>query len=168
MNRGQKSLAVSISLLIAAALVSNALAGTINDPNRWTSRDKILDAMKNAKSPGKSVELPTVELKGAPVKQREVPVCDLSKRPTPARREVSTVDQPKVDLKRQEVSVFDTPVRATPTSNFTAKRVTLPGAVRSDMARPYPVEPAPIPNRRIQVRSPEGLEELYKQLNRQP
>ena len=40
--------------------------------------------------------------------------------------------------------------------------------VRADTSKMYAVDRAPIPSRRIVVASPEGLEELRKQLNRTP
>ncbi|MCX7886986.1 MAG: hypothetical protein N3B01_07010 [Verrucomicrobiae bacterium] len=160
---------ITVAFVIGtAALLASGRAATINDPNRWTSRDKILNAMKNAQSPGGTVELPTVELKGADIKRREVPVRDFTQRAAVTKREVETVQSPKVPLKRHDVPIHDTPVRLPPSSNFTAKRYVLADKTRPYPTKPYPVERAPIPARRIQINSPEGLEELREQLGRVP
>jgi hypothetical protein len=157
----------TINSLGVLALASSVFAGSVNDRNRWTSRDKILDAMKNPKSSNQSVDLPQVDVKGAAIKGREVPVRDLSTRPTASVREVTTVDQKKVEIKRRDVSTYDSTLRTAPMSNFAAKRAPASDGKRADVSKMYAVDSAPIPSRRIVVSSPEGLEELRKQLNRE-
>jgi len=158
----------TIGCLALLAFASSALSASVNDRSRWTSLDKIRDAINNPRSPGRTVETPTVDMKGAPIKGRDVPLRDLSTRPTPGMREVTTVDQKSVDLKRRDLSTYDTPVRGTSVGNFTAKRAPVADKMRPDTAKMYATDSAPIPGRRIQVGSPEGLEELHKQLNRRP
>ncbi len=158
----------TIGCLALLVLASSALAASVNDRSRWTSLDKIRNAINNPKSPSRTVDTPTVDVKGAPIKGREVPVRDLSARPTPGMRDVTTVDQKNAELKRRDVSTYDTPVRGTSVGNFTAKRAPVAEKMRAETAKMYATDSAPIPSRRIQVNSPEGLEELYKQLNRKP
>jgi len=154
--------------LALLAFAASALARSVNDRSRWTSLEKIQDAIKHPMSPGNTVDMPKVDVNGAEIKGREVPMRDLSTRPTPGMRGVTTVDQQNVELKRREISTYDTPLHATPVGNFTAKRAPVADKMRGDSSKMYAVDRAPIPSRRIVVASPEGLEELRKQLNRTP
>jgi hypothetical protein len=158
----------TIGCFALLAFASSALAASVNDRSRWTSVDKIRETFNNPKSPGRKVEMPTVDMKGAEIKGREVPMRELSTRPAPGMREVTTVDQKNVELKRRDVSTYDTAVRGTSVNNFTAKRAPVSEKMRPDTAKMYATDSAPIPSRRIVVASPEGLEELRKQLNRVP
>jgi len=150
------------------ALATSANAGSVNDQRHWTNFDKIRDAINNPMSPGQAVDLPTVDVKGVEIKGREVPMRDLSARPTTGMRDVTTVEQKSVDVKRREISIYNTTLRGTPVSNFTAKHASIANGMHSDASKMYAVDHAPIPSRRIVVASPEGLEELRKQLNRIP
>jgi hypothetical protein len=157
----------TINSLALLALATSALGASINDRNRWTSRDKMLEALKNPKSPAHSVDLPQVDVKGAELKGREVPVRGLSTKPMSSAPGVTTVDEKQVEIKHREVSTHESTMHATPVSNFTAKRAPVQNKTGVDTPKMYATDSAPIPSRRIQVRSPEGLEELRKQLNRE-
>lgn len=153
---------------IVLLLVASAQAGSVNDRGRWTSLDKIREVMTNRTAAATAVNLPKVEIKSAEIKGRSVPTRDVSTRPTPGIRDVNTLDRKNVELKRREVSTYETATRPTPVSNFTGKRPAVAEKMRPEPSNTYAVDAAPIPERRIRVNSPEGLEELRRQLNRTP
>jgi hypothetical protein len=158
----------TIGSLAFLAVVTCAPAGSVNDRSHWTSIEKIRDAIRNPISLGGKVEMPKVDMKGTEINGREVPMHDLSTRPRLGVRGVETVEQNNVELKRREVSTYGTAMRATPVGNFTGKRAPMADKINTDASKLYSVDRAPIPSRRIVVATPEGLEELRKQLNRVP
>ena len=159
----------AISGIAVLLLLANANAATINDQSRWNGMDKAKKAFANPTSPDQKVKLPTVNVKDSPIKGRAVPTRELPTTATPSQREVKTVESKNVDLKQRELSVRDTTVRSTAKTNFTSRRADRSfSAVRPESSQVNAANPAPINQRRIVVRTPEGLEELKKQLNRLP
>jgi hypothetical protein len=151
-----------------AVWAASAHAGSVNDRSKWTSLDKIRNAFNNPTSPGATVHTPTVPVDGATFKTHDVPMRGLNSAPAPRMHETGVVDSKQVDIKRRDISVRDAGVRTTAMTNFTGKRAPVSDRVYADAARVQAVNAAPISSRRIHVGSPEGLEELRKQLNRTP
>lgn len=157
-----------IASVVVTAFLSRADAGSTNDVRRWTNIEKIQNAINKPSTPGSTVELPTVNVKGAEVKGYAVSPRDVAATKALNQRELKMLAQKKVELKRREISSLDAPVRSMPKVNFTAKQAALSDAVRPESHDRRTMEEAPVTKRRIVVNSPEGLEELKKQLNRSP
>jgi len=158
-----------LSALLLAAAASSVFAGSVNDRSRWTSVDKIREAFNNPASSVGTVETPTVDVNNKDIgKSREVPLRGMTTTETPGMRDVGTVEQKNVDIKQHGVSVSETGVHPSPLTNFTTRRAPTGNNFAAASSAMRAVDRAPTTARRIQVSSPEGLEELKKQLNRTP
>ena len=159
---------LAAGLFSVAFLVVSAHAGSINDQSRWTNRERILNAFANPDSPDSKVNMPTVDMKGVPIKGFGVPLRGIDTRPSPSRREINTIEHPNVELTRRDLSTPDVGTRISPLTNFTGKR-----AIANDRLPPdvklRPREPrASINDRVIYTGTPDGQSELKEQLNRRP
>ncbi len=155
-------------LLGVALLSASVHAGSIDDRSRWTSRERISNAFANPNFSGNKVNMPTIDMKGAPVKGFGVPLREIDARSTPSMRDINTLDQRTVELKRRDFSTRDVSIRNSPLTNFTAKRATandrLPPDVKLRLREPR----APVNERVISTSTPDGQRELKEQLNRRP
>jgi hypothetical protein len=156
---------LAAGLLGAALLVARADAGSVNDASRWTSRERIRDALANPLAPATKVDMPTVDKKYAPMKGFGVSLRGINAAPTPSKRELNTLDQNTVELKQHEVSIRETNVRSGLQTNFTAKRAAVSERL-PDGIKIVRSTKAQIPDRVIYANTPGGIEELKEQLNR--
>jgi hypothetical protein len=138
--------------VILFGLIGVALAA-----NAWAQLVKPIDYSKIADIDTKSATLPTLNLNSQTEPSRTLSVLPMSDK----QPELKQLQQNQLDLNNVDFSFINS--RVLPQQNFTAKR-----AVVSDQLLDQPfikTDKAPITSRQIKAYTPQGTEELKKQLS---
>lgn len=158
---------LAAGLLGVTILVARADAGSVNDVSRWTNRERIQNALADPLASSTKVDMPTVDMKSAPMKGFGVSLREINEAPAPSNRELNTLDKSTVELKQHEVSVREMNVRSGLQTNFTSKRAAVSEKL-PDGIKVVRSTKAKVSDRVIYTNTPEGMEELKEQLNRRP